>query len=87
MLRCGFPKLPLTHRAAFRPLGGRLSVDNATSIVDQPRRRHLTKIGMNNTGYHDQGAFEPANNYFIVAVDGNYHFGAPIDRGFTLKLG
>jgi hypothetical protein len=54
-----------------------LSVDNATGIVDQPRLPRFkaytnydnyvgvgtwTKIGLNNTDYNDQGAFDAANN-------------------------
>ncbi len=68
-----------------------LSVDNATGIVDQPRLPRFkaytnydnyvgvgtwTKIGLNNTDYNDQGAFDAANNHFVAPVDGTYLFGA-----------
>jgi hypothetical protein len=68
-----------------------LSVDNATGIVDQPRLPRFkvytnydnyvgvgtwTKIGINNTDYNDQGAFDAANNHFVAPVDGTYLFGA-----------
>jgi len=70
-----------------------LSVDNATGIVDQPRLPRFktwtnydnyvgvgtwTKIGLNNTDYNDQGAFDAANNYFVAPVDGTYLFGATL---------
>ena len=70
-----------------------LSVDNATGIVDQPRLPRFkawtnydnyvgvgtwTKIGLNNTDYNDQGAFDAGNNLFIAPVDGTYLFGATL---------
>ncbi|MEF2552619.1 hypothetical protein VQ042_14790 [Aurantimonas sp. A2-1-M11] len=70
-----------------------LSVDNATGIVDQPRLPRFkaytnydnyvgvgawTKIGLNNTDYNDQGAFDAANNYFVAPVDGTYLLGATL---------
>ncbi|MFC3119386.1 hypothetical protein ACFOHS_18930 [Jhaorihella thermophila] len=70
-----------------------LSVDNATGIVDQPRLPRFkaytnydnyvgvgfwTKIGINNTDYDDQGAFDAANNHFVAPVDGTYLFGATL---------
>ena len=70
-----------------------LSVDNATGIVDQPRLPRLkawtnydnyvgvgtwTKIGLNNTDYNDQGAFDAANTYFVAPADGTYLFGATL---------
>lgn len=70
-----------------------LSVDNATGIVDQPRLPRFkaytnydnyvgvgtwTKIGLNNTDYNDQGAFDAANNHFVTPVDGTYLFGATL---------
>jgi len=70
-----------------------LSVDNATGIVDQPRLPRFkaytnydnyvgvgtwTKIGINNIDYNDQGAFDAANNRFVVPVDGTYLFGATL---------
>jgi hypothetical protein len=70
-----------------------LSVDNATGIVDQPRLPRFkaytnydnyvgvgtwTKIGLNNTDYNDQGAFDAANNHFVAPVDGTYLFGATL---------
>ena len=70
-----------------------LSVDNATGIVDQPRLPRFkawtnydnyvgvgtwTKIGLNNTDYNDQGAFDAANNRFVAPVDGTYLFGATL---------
>ena len=70
-----------------------LSVDNASGIVDQPRLPRFkaytnydnyvgvgtwTKIGLNNTDYNDQGAFDAANNHFVAPVDGTYLFGATL---------
>src|SRR6056297_690837 len=70
-----------------------LSVDNATGIVDQPRLPRFkeytnydnnvgigtwTKIGLNNTDYNDQGAFDSANNRFVAPADGTYLFGATL---------
>lgn len=70
-----------------------LTVDNATGVVDQPRLPRFkawtdydnyvgvgtwTKIGLNNTDYNDQGAFDAANNYFVAPVDGTYLFGATL---------
>ncbi len=58
-----------------------VSVDNTNGIVDQPRLPRFkawtnydnyvgvgtwTKIGLNNTDYNDQGAFDTANNYFVA---------------------
>jgi len=37
-----------------------------------------TKIGINNTDYNDQGAFDAANNHFVAPVDGTYIFGATL---------
>ena len=37
-----------------------------------------TKIGINNTDYNDQGAFDAANNHFVAPVDGTYLFGATL---------
>ena len=37
-----------------------------------------TKIGLNNTDYNDQGAFDAANNDFVAPVDGTYLFGATL---------
>ena len=68
-----------------------LIVDNTNGIVDQPRLPRFkaytnfdnyvpletwTKIGLNNTDYNDQGAFDAANNRFVAPVDGTYLFGA-----------
>lgn len=68
-----------------------LIVDNATGIVDQPRLPRFkgytnydnyvgldswTKIGINNTDYNDQGAFDAGNNRFVAPVAGTYLFGA-----------
>ena len=62
-----------------------LSVDNATGIIDQPRLPPFkaytnydnyvgvgswTKIGINNTDYNDQGAFDAANNRIVAPIDG-----------------
>jgi len=70
-----------------------LSVDNATGIVDQPQLPRFkaytnydnyvgvgtwTKIGLNNTDYNDQGAFDAANNHFVAPADGTYLFGATL---------
>ena len=70
-----------------------LSVDNANGIVDQPRLPRFkaytnydnyvgvgtwTKIGVNNTDYNDQGAFDATNNHFVAPVDGTYLFGATL---------
>ncbi|KQY13171.1 DUF2793 domain-containing protein [Rhizobium sp. Root482] len=68
-------------------------VDNANGVVDQPRLPRFksftnydnyvavdtwTKIGINNTDYNDQGAFDAANNRFVAAVAGTYLFGATL---------
>ena len=37
-----------------------------------------TKIGLNNTDYNDQGAFDAANNHFVAPMDGTYLFGATL---------
>ncbi|SLN76429.1 DUF2793 domain-containing protein [Roseisalinus antarcticus] len=70
-----------------------LSVDNDTGIVDQPRLPRFkgytnydnyvgidtwTKIGINNTDYNDQAAFDAANNRFVTPVAGTYLFGATL---------
>ncbi len=70
-----------------------LIVDNANSIIYQPRFPRLkawsnydnyvgigtwTNIGLNNTNYNDQGAFDAANNHFVAPVDGTYFFGATL---------
>ncbi|MBC7286018.1 DUF2793 domain-containing protein, partial [Hoeflea sp.] len=70
-----------------------LSVDNTTGVVDQPRLPRFkaytnydnyvgvgtwTKIGINNTDYNDQGAFDAANNWFVAPADGTYLFGATL---------
>lgn len=70
-----------------------LIVDNANGIVDQPRLPRFkgytnydnyvavdswTKIGINNTDYNDQGAFDAANNRFVAPVAGTYLFGAAL---------
>lgn len=70
-----------------------LSVDNANGIVDQPRLPRFkaytnydnyvgigtwTKIGLNNTDYNDQSAFDAANNHFVAPVGGTYLFGATL---------
>ncbi|HDR29703.1 DUF2793 domain-containing protein [Rhodovulum sp.] len=70
-----------------------LSVDNATGIIDQPHLPRFkgytnydnyvsvdtwTKIGINNTEYNDQGAFDAASNRFTAPVDGAYLFGATL---------
>jgi hypothetical protein len=70
-----------------------LIVDNATGIVDQPRLPRFkaytnydnyvavdtwTKIGINNTDYNDQGAFDAGNNRFVAPVAGTYLFGATL---------
>ena len=68
-------------------------VDRLTGIVDQPRLPRFkgytnydnyvavdtwTKLGINNTDYNDQGAFDAANNHFVAPVDGTYLFGATL---------
>jgi len=70
-----------------------LSVDNATGIVDQPRLPRFkaytnydnyvgigtwTKIGLNNTDYNDQGAFDAGNNRFVAPTTGTYLSGATL---------
>ncbi|WP_024844908.1 DUF2793 domain-containing protein [Paracoccus pantotrophus] len=70
-----------------------LIVDNATGIVDQPRlprfKGHTnydnyvavdtwTKIGINNTDYNDQSAFDAGNNHFVAPAAGTYLFGATL---------
>src|SRR5690606_1075490 len=62
-------------------------------IVDQPRLPRFkaytnydnyvgvgtwTKLGLNNTDYNDQGAFDAVNNHFVAPVDGTYLFGATL---------
>lgn len=70
-----------------------LIIDNTTGIIDQPRLPRFkawtnydnyvavetwTKIGINNTEYNDQGAFDAANNRFVAPVAGTYLFGATL---------
>lgn len=70
-----------------------LIVDNTNGIVDQPQLPRFkaytnydnyvgvgawTKIGINNTDYNDQGAFDAANNRFVAPVDGTYLLGATL---------
>jgi len=70
-----------------------LIVDNANGIVDQPQLPRFkaytnydnyvgvgawTKIGLNNTEYNDQGAFDTGTNLFTAPVDGTYIFGATL---------
>ena len=70
-----------------------LSVDNANGIVDQPQLPRFkawtnydnyvgvgtwTKIGLNNTDYNDQGAFDAGTSLFTAPVDGTYLFGATL---------
>jgi hypothetical protein len=70
-----------------------LIVDNANGIVDQPRLPRFkgytnydnyvgidtwTKVGINNTEYNDQGAFDAGNNRFVAPVAGTYLFGASL---------
>ncbi|MFP7572273.1 DUF2793 domain-containing protein [Marivita sp. S2033] len=70
-----------------------LIVDNANGIVDQPQLPRFkawtnydnyvgvetwTKIGLNNTEYNDQGAFDAGTNLFTAPVDGTYLFGATL---------
>ena len=70
-----------------------LIVDNANGIVDQPQLPRFkawtnydnyvgvgtwTKIGLNNTDYNDQGAFDAGTNLFTAPVDGTYLFGATL---------
>ena len=62
-----------------------LIVDNATGIVEQPQLPRFkawtnydnyvgvgawTKIGLNNTDYNDQGAFDAGTSLFTAPVDG-----------------
>ena len=70
-----------------------LSIDNATGIVDQPQLPRFkawtnfdnyvgvgtwTKIGLNNTDYNEQGAFDAATNLFTAPASGTYLFGATL---------
>ena len=70
-----------------------LTVDNANGIVEQPRLPRFkaftnydnyvavdtwTKLGLNNTDYNDQGAFDAGSNRFVAPVDGTYLFGATL---------
>lgn len=70
-----------------------LSVNNANGIVDQPQLPRFkaytnydnyvgvgtwTKIGLNNTDYNDQGAFDAGTSLFTAPVDGTYLFGATL---------
>lgn len=69
------------------------SIDNTNGIVDQPRLPRFkgftnydnyvgvgvwTKIGINNTEYNDQAAFDAGNNRFVAPVAGTYLFGASL---------
>ena len=66
-----------------------LSVDNTNGIVDQPQLPRFkaytnydnyvgvetwTKIGLNNTDYNDQGAFDAGTNLFTAPVGRHVHF-------------
>ena len=70
-----------------------LIVDNANGIVEQPQLPRFkaytnydnyvgvgawTKIGLNNTDYNDQGAFDAGTSLFTAPVDGTYLFGATL---------
>ncbi|MGP6089735.1 DUF2793 domain-containing protein [Antarctobacter jejuensis] len=70
-----------------------LIVDNATGIVHHPRLPRFkaytdfdnyvgvgawTTIGINNTDYNVQGAFDAANYRFVAPADGTYLFGATL---------
>lgn len=70
-----------------------LSVDNTNGIVDQPQLPRFkawtnydnyvgvgtwTKIGLNDTDYNDQGAFDAGTSLFTAPVDGTYLFGATL---------
>jgi len=70
-----------------------LTVDNANGIVEQPQLPRFkaytnydnyigvgtwTKIGLNNTDYNDQGAFDAGTSLFTAPVDGTYLFGATL---------
>ncbi|MCL1629894.1 hypothetical protein M3N55_14250 [Roseibaca sp. V10] len=70
-----------------------LRADPATGIVDQPNLPRFkgytnydnyvgvgawTKIGINNTEYNDQGAFDAGANRFVAPVSGTYLFGATL---------
>ncbi len=70
-----------------------LIVDDANGIVDQPQLPRFkawtnydnyvgvgawTKIGLNNTDYNDQGAFDAGTSLFTAPVDGTYLFGATL---------
>jgi len=70
-----------------------LIVNNANGIVDQPQLPRFkaytnydyyvgvgtwTKIGLNNTDYNDQGAFDAGTSLFSAPVDGTYLFGATL---------
>ncbi|KAA8607544.1 hypothetical protein AL036_10205 [Salipiger aestuarii] len=70
-----------------------LIVNNANGIVDQPQLPRFkawtnydnyvgvgawTKIGLNNTDYNDQGAFDAGTSLFTAPVDGTYLFGATL---------
>jgi len=70
-----------------------LIVDNATGIVEHPQLPRFkaytnydnyvgvgawTKIGLNNTDYNDQGAFDAGTSLFTAPVDGTYLFGATL---------
>jgi len=70
-----------------------LIVDNANGIVGQPQLPRFkaytnydnyvgvgtwAKIGLNNTDYNDQGAFDAGTSLFTAPVDGTYLFGATL---------
>jgi hypothetical protein len=89
----GSDKLRLAVSADGASFFDGLIVDNTNGIVDQPRLPRFkaytnydnyvgvgtwTKIGLNNTDYNDQGAFDATNNYFVAPVDGTYLFGATL---------
>ena len=84
---------PALRRARHENGTGPLSVDNANGIVDQSRLPRFkaytncdnyvgigtwTKIGLNNTDYNDQGAFDAANKCFVAPADGTYLSGATL---------
>lgn len=63
----GIPDLPNLPR--FK---GYTNYDNYVGVAS------WTTIGINNTDYNDQGAFDAGTNRFVAPVAGTYHFGASL---------
>ncbi|MCV2869907.1 hypothetical protein OEW28_14845 [Defluviimonas sp. WL0002] len=71
------------------PMAGQCRRTGQLHLCEPPLARHTnydnyvgvgawTKIGINNTDYNVQGAFDAANNHFVASADGFYLFGATL---------